>query len=333
MPLPDLRPRAFVPALLGACLLALSFASAAAAAKPKTIPGDLRVVAANGRSLAQQTQFTGSGLKVKTDRRADCFGQGTGGSGRRTAIPGYTALSQLADAGTSERSVRPLSISDHFDFGLALCGIGRAESPQSGFWYLKLNHVASQVGGDQTPVEPGDDVLWYLIDDYTEPTPDELALSAPAAARAGGEIPVKVVSYDDGGKRRPAAGVAVTGANGPTDARGRTTVPADASMIRLTATRAGSIPSNTEFVCTKGPRGCPAGYAEDIGGSKGKDRIRVGPRATTVRAAGGDDRITAKRGRYADAFKCGAGKDLVKVSKGLKKRSRFSGCERVRIAR
>lgn len=333
MPLPDLRPRAFVPALLGVCLLALSFASATAAAKPKTIPGGLRVVDSNGRSLAQQTQFTGSGLKVKTDRKADCFGQGTGGSGKRTAIPGHTALSQLADAGTSERSVRPLSISDHFDFGLALCGIGRAESPQTGFWYLKRNHVGSQVGGDQTPIQPGDDVLWYLIDDYRDPTPDELALSAPPTARAGGEIAVKVVSYDDGGKRRPAAGVAVTGADRPTDARGRTTVPADGPMIRLTATRAGSIPSNTQLVCTKGPRGCPAGYAADIGGTRGEDRIRVGPRATTVRAAGGDDRITARRGRYADAFKCGAGKDLVRVSKDLKRRSRFSGCERIRVAR
>jgi hypothetical protein len=333
MPLPDLRTRAFVPAVLGACLLTLTFTSAAAAAKSKTVGGDIRVVDAEGRTLAQQTQFTGSGLKVKSDKGADCFGDGTGGTGKRVEIPGFTALSQLADAGSSDRSVKPLSITDHFDFGLGLCGVGRAKSPQTGFWYLKVNHESSQVGGDQTPVKSGDDVLWYLIDDFTSPTPDELALSAPAAAKAGGDVPVKVVSYDDGGKRRPAAGVTVEGADRPTDAKGKVTVPADEPMLELTATREGSIPSNTEFVCTQGPAECPDGYAATIGGSKGKDRIKVGPESTTVYGGGGDDRITATKGRYGDVIKCGAGKDLVKVSKELKKRSGFSGCERVRVAR
>src|SRR5690349_18559448 len=131
MPLPDLRTRAFVPALLAVCLLTLSFASAAAAAKSKTISGDLRVVDSKGRILAQQTQFTGGDVRVKTDKSADCFGDGTGGSGKRVEIPRLTALAQLADAGSSDRSVRPLSITDAFDFGLGLCAIGRAEAPQT----------------------------------------------------------------------------------------------------------------------------------------------------------------------------------------------------------
>lgn len=333
MPLPDLRLRAAIPVVLGACLLALSLAPTAMAAKSRTIAGDVRVVDSDGRTLAEQTQYTGGIAKVKTDKRADCFGAGTGGSGKRVEIPRLTALAQLADAGTSARGVRPLSISDHFDFGLALCGIGRAKSPQTGFWYLKVDHVASQVGGDQTKVQKGDDVLWYLVEDFNTPTPDELVLKAPVARKAGAEFNVRVVSYDGDGRPTPASGVAVSGADGLTKADGKVKVTADEPMIELTATREGSIPSNTEYVCTQGPDGCPDGYAETIAGSKGKDRIKVRPRSTTVLAGGGDDLIDAKKGRYGNVFKCGAGRDTVKVSKQIKKRSAFRGCERIRVAR
>jgi hypothetical protein len=325
--------RAFVPAVLGACLLALTFTSAMAAAKSKTIAGDLRVVDSNGRTLAQQTQYTGGAVKVKSDKSADCFGDGTGGSGKRVTIPRLTALAQLADAGRSDRAVRPLSISDHFDFGLALCGIGRAEAPQTGFWRLKRNHVDTEAGGDQTAVKAGDEVLWYLVEDFSAPRADELALKAPSAARAGGEITAKVVTYDEAGGRKPAKGVTVAGADAPTDAKGKVTIDADEPMLELTATAENAIPSNTVFVCTQGPSECPDGYARTIGGSRGGDRIKVGGQSTTVIAGGGDDRITATKGRYGDVIKCGGGKDRVKVSKELKKRSAFSGCERVRVAR
>lgn len=332
MPLPDLRLRAAVPVLLGACLLALSFASAAAAAKSKTVPGELRVVDPKGKALAQQTQYTG-GVSIKSDKRADCFGPGTGGSGKRVEIPGATALGMIADAGASDGEVRPLSISDAFDFGIALCGIGRAVSPETGFWYLKENHVGSELGGDQTVVEKGDEVLWYLIQDFNDPTPDELALSAPTRAKAGGELTVKVVSYADDGTRTPAAGVTVSGAEAPTDAKGRTTVAADEPLIELTATREGSIPSNAVFVCTQGAATCPAGYAATTGGSGGDDEIKVADEATTVLAGAGDDRIAATKGSYGDVFKCGAGEDRVTVSRTLKKRSGFSGCERIKVLR
>jgi hypothetical protein len=332
MPLPDLRARV-VPALLAACLLALTFASAAAAAKTKTISGDLRVVDAKGRTLAQQTQYTGGGATVKSDKKADCFGPDTGGSGAKVEIPGFTALSQLADAGGSEKAVKPLSVSDHFDFGLALCGIGKAVSPQTGFWYLKVNHVASQVGGDQTEIGKGDDVVWFLIKDFNDPEPTELALSAPTAATAGGDVKVKVVSYGPDGSKSPAEGVEVSGADSPTDAKGKTTVPADEPMLQLQATADAAIPSNTVYVCTQGPDECPAGYAAPIGGTKGADKIKVGKDSTTVSGGGGDDRIVATSGKYGDVIKCGSGDDRVTVSKPLKKLSGFKGCERVKVAR
>ena len=49
-------------------------------------------------------------------------------------------------------------------------------------------------------------------------------LSAPDTAKAGMPFTVRVFSYDEKGKRKPAAGAKVTGAAAPTGADGRTTV-------------------------------------------------------------------------------------------------------------
>ena len=85
MPTPTFRAHHVVPVLLGACLLAFMFASLAEA-KSKTVPADLRVVDSAGKSLADGTQFSGT-VTIKTDRKADCFGEGTGGSGDKARGP------------------------------------------------------------------------------------------------------------------------------------------------------------------------------------------------------------------------------------------------------
>src|SRR4051794_15509159 len=114
MPLPDLRSRALAPALLAVCLLAFTFASAAAAAKTTTVPGQLRVIDSKGRTLAQQTQYTGDGVSIKSDKKAACFGPDNKGSGKRVDVPGFTALSQLIEAGANDKSLRPVSLTDAF---------------------------------------------------------------------------------------------------------------------------------------------------------------------------------------------------------------------------
>ncbi len=332
MPLPDLRPRAIVPALValaGACVLALSFASAAAAAKSKTVPGQIRVVDSNGDRLADQTQYT-NGIKFKTDPKADCFGPGTGGSGDKVKVPGPTALGLLADTGISDRDVKPLSVTDSFDFGLGLCGVGDAVSPETGYWYLKRNHVGSQTGGDQTEVSKGDEILWYLIDDFNDPIPDELVLKVAPQAKAGSDVTVKVLSYADDGSRSPAAGAKVEGAKKKTDAKGTTTVPADSDLLQVTATRKGSIPSRVATVCTLATVKCPAGYAARIGGTNGIDRINVSKLATTVIAKGGNDRVVATRGSATNLIRCGGGKDVVVLSKQVRRKAKLAGCERVK---
>jgi len=309
MPLTHSRSRVAVAALVGSLLLALSFSAAAEAAKTKSVPVELRVVDGKGRVLAEQTQYTGGAVTVKTDPKATCFGPADGGSGDAVEIPGPTALSLLADAGAADRDVRPLSITDAFSFGLGLCGIGKAVAPPIGFWSLKQDHAAATAGGDSTAVSAGDSILWYLVNDFNQPPPAELVLKAKRAT--GGEIPVRVFAYGDDGKKTPAVGAGVTGADQVTDADGRTVVAADAEVVDIVATLDGAVPSNEESVCTVKASKCPAGYAGIVAGTGGDDKINVGREPVTV--------------------KCGAGNDVVKLSGGS--RAKLKGCEKAKAVK
>ena len=101
-----------------------------------SVPVDLRVVAPTGAGLADQIQHTGT-TKIKTDRRADCFGEENAGSGKRVKVRRATALGAVADALPVEPRLRPLSVTDAFaEFGLGVCGIGGYdfESDDTSFW-------------------------------------------------------------------------------------------------------------------------------------------------------------------------------------------------------
>jgi hypothetical protein len=323
MPTPTFRGPA---AAIFACLLVLTF-PALAGAKPRSIPADLRVVDPGGRTLADLTQLSGP-ARIRTDRRADCFGPGTGGSGDRVRVPGSTALGQLANAGEAEGGVRRLGITDYFDFGLGICRIGSAVAPSTGFWYLKVDHRASTAGAEGTRVRRGDQVLWYLISDFNDPTPVELELRAPARATPGEPFAVEVTAYDGDGNPSPAAGVTVAGAAAPTDAQGRTTATVTARTKNLRATKPGAISSNEVTVCTRSLPDCPPGYARTIGGTRRADRISGSRAAETIEAGGGRDRITATRGRAPDRIDCGPGRDRATIARGS--RSKLRSCEQVR---
>jgi hypothetical protein len=238
--------------LAAACALAISMTLAFAASAPaKGFPAELRVVGSGGKVLAEQTVRTAT-TSVKTSPKATCFGPGTGGSGDPVSIKGNTAMGLLARGSKSVSALRPLLISDHFDFGLALCGIGSSVAKGKASWYLKINHRSLQVGGDAARIKAGDEVLWDLAPSY--PYPDELVLSAPARARVGRSFGVRVFAYDEKGKRKPAAGVKVSGAPARTGADGRTTVTL-MKPAELIARKAGEIPSAREAVCIG--RRCP----------------------------------------------------------------------------
>jgi hypothetical protein len=240
-------PRLIPIRLAAACALALLlFISTTAVASAKKVEAGLRVVA-KGKVLAEETLKTGT-TNIPTSRKADCFGKGTGGSGKPARIAGPTALGLLGQAATSTRSLRPLLITDAFDFGLGICGVGNSVVSGKASWYLKVNHKAAQVGGELVKLHAGDDVLWDLAPSY--PYPNELALVAPATATVGVPFGVRVFSYDEKGKRSPVYRAGVSGATEPTDSAGRTMVTLSSpGLAQLTAKHGKDIPAPAVPIC------------------------------------------------------------------------------------
>jgi hypothetical protein len=242
--------------LAAACALALSltllFTAVAAA---KGLRADLRVVGSGYKVLAEKT-VPSANVSVKTSPKATCFGPDNGGSGDTVQLKGNTAMGLLASGAKTIPALRPLLITDAFDFGLAICGVGSSVAKGSSSWYLKINHKAQMVSGDAAKIKAGDEVLWALAKteapDYTYP--DELVLTAPATAKAGMEFTVRVWAYDEKGRKTPAEGVKVTGAAEPTGADGRTTVTL-AKPAKLSAKASGEIPAAKVAVCVGGK--CP----------------------------------------------------------------------------
>lgn len=247
--MPILVPFRLAAACALAFILVLSLAASAVAKGPLV---DLRVVGKGGKILAEKTAGAAT-TSVKASPQADCFGPGTGGSGENVTVKGANAMSALIGASKSTASLRPLLITDAFDFGLGLCGIGGDEASTKLSWLLKVNHVAPELGGESVKVKAGDEVLWALA---PFPYPDELWLQAPRNVQAGAPFGVKVFAYDTKGKRKPAAGVTVTGAGAPTGKDGTTTVVLQKPR-RLIARGDEDIPSNRDAVCVGGK--CPRG--------------------------------------------------------------------------
>lgn len=238
--------------LAAACALALVLVASTAAVAMAKVSADLRVVGGGGKILAEETLKTGT-TAVPTSSKAICFGKGTAGSGKAAAVKGATAFGLLAQAAKSTKALKPLLVTDAFDFGLGLCGVGGYKTTSKLSWYLKVNHVNPEIGGDSVKLKAGDEVLWAYA---SFPYPNELSLTAPTEATAGVPFEVRVFSYNDKGKRKPAAGVTVTGALMPTGTDGRT-MAVVTGPTTLVATHGKDIPSNQVGVCVGGA--CPAG--------------------------------------------------------------------------
>lgn len=239
--------------LAAACALAfILLLSTTAVAVAKGTPAGLRVVVGQ-KVLADKALQTGTTV-VPTSPRATCFGSGKGGSGKKVRVAGPTPLGLLVQAARSTRSLRPLLVTDAFSFGLGLCAVGGHVPSGEGYWQLRVNHKVPSVGGDSVKLKGGDEVLWYLTASF--PGPGELALLAPGHVRAGRPFRVRVLSYDEKGKRKPAAGVKVSGATGRTDAKGYAKVTLR-RPVRLIARDGKDIPSNRVPVCVG--RKCPRG--------------------------------------------------------------------------
>jgi hypothetical protein len=238
--------------LVAACALALTLLLCAAApAMAKGPAADLRVIGGGGKVLADDSFGAARTVSIAASPKATCFGADTGGSGKKVTVKGATALGMLIQAAKFTAALKPLQLTDAFSFGLGLCGIGGFEATKTLSWYLKLNHVNPELGGESVKVKAGDEVLWALA---SFPYPDELALSAPDKVMSGVPFQVRVFSYDEKGRKKPAAGVTVSGAAAPTGSDGRTTVTLTKPR-RLSARHGKDIPSNSEPVCVGGK--CP----------------------------------------------------------------------------
>lgn len=303
--------------------------SLTAASASASAPVELRTIDSDGSILAEQTQYTDT-VSLKTDPDANCFGPGTGGSGDRVRVPGKTALGAVVDGDVADRDLRPVSVTDAFDFGLGVCGIGDAVSSESGFWYLKQDHEASMTGGDQTKVRSGDDVLWYLDPDFSDAPAAELELSVQPSAESGQPFEARVMEFADDGTRTPAAGVSVSGATEPTAADGTTQVTLEArndEIQEIEAARTGAI-SDSARVCVRDQvEECPARPGELIGGSSEDDEIEDTRGPDSIFAGDGDDEIDVQGGSTSDEVNCGSGKDKVTADP---EDETARNCERVR---
>jgi hypothetical protein len=237
------------------CVLALCATTAfAASASAKGFTATLRVVGAGKAVLAEQELKTATNVSLKTSKQATCFGSGTGGSGKSVSVPGNTALGLLGIGSKSITGLAPLAVTDHFSFGLGLCGIGKSKAKGKASWYVKINHKGTTTGAEKAKIKAGDEVLFDLAPSY--PYPDELVVAAPEEATAGVPFTVTVYAYDEKGRRKPVQGAAVTGAIGPTDKQGKVSI----TLTKPTALIAGlgeDIPSAAVPVCLAGQ--CPAG--------------------------------------------------------------------------
>jgi hypothetical protein len=230
-------------------ILGLALVLLVHSAGPANASADVRVqvraVTFSGQILVDREVRTGT-TTVPTRAAATCLG-GTPTNGSKR-VEGPTALGALHDAVSVTRPQQPLLLSNAFDFGLGVCGVGGSVASGEQWWELTVNHRPSMLGGEGTRLKAGDEVLWFLSRTYNAPSPDELRLVAPETTNENGWARVRVFVHDDSGRRTPARG-AVLNAEGaaPTGNDGYTRVRLSRST-RLVARQPGFIPSNRAMV-------------------------------------------------------------------------------------
>jgi len=317
-------------AIAAAAVIVLACAGSAVA---QTKWAHLRVVAHTGRTLAEFRQYTGA-TTVRSSTKADCFGSPSRDKRYRMADP--NALGLIKDGLASDRSLRPLVLSDAFvddGFGLGICSMGGFETVGFSYWDLVVDHVVASTGAQLTPVHNGDRILWYFTSGG-EPAsgPRELVLRAPASARPGDPFTARVLRFTGQGRSSPAGGVAVMAG----DRRVATTGPDGEARVRLAHSAAleatgtaNDIPSNHVAVCVNASASrCPDAHGELMYGSRHADRIKGTRGWDRIKARGGADVVNLRRGGH-DRVSCGGGRDRVILERGDRDDDVAPSCERV----
>jgi hypothetical protein len=307
-------------AALASLIAVAAFGTASASA---SVPVDVRVASNDGGNLADVIQYVPSTTTIKTFDGPDCFSAANHSSGQAYKQTSPNMLGAIWEAAQAEPALQPMRISDadYADFGsFGVCQLNAPTPP--GFFFLKANHQALQVGANLFPVQGGEDLLAYRTpDDFT--ADEELDLTAPVRTTPGVPVIVNVRSYTTTVASR--AGATVEGAGPPaqTDGSGNATVtfPAPGTYALTAKGDYNDIPSPTLSVCVAAQpeRECPAergreilgsDEGEGIKGTDGNDVIRPRGGNDGVKSGAGDDVVIANGGGQDRLF-CGGGRDTV----------------------
>jgi hypothetical protein len=231
----------------GALPVALAIAAVAApsaAAAPVSV--NLRVEGASSTIFDGPVTTDGHDITTASSMGSHpCDGTNNGA----LPTPGPTATAALDDgARLNGLSWNADWFSSFNDFSVSSVAGESANTTQ--FWGFAVNFQFGQVGGCQTRVNNGDEVLW-IFDAFSKT--HVLKLTGPAAATTGSPVTVTAINADDG---TAAAGATVNGAT--TGADGKATLSfADAGVYKLKADRADSVRSNSIALCIDPPGADP----------------------------------------------------------------------------
>jgi hypothetical protein len=293
-----------------AALAACAFAALAAPSAADAVTTQLRVEA-DGKDIGPGFHYVHDSVTYETSTAC-------GGTGDSYTIDGPSALGLLIQAADFTRALRPVQVSDEFEFGKFVCGVGGYEGSDTAYWLYKVDHVAAEVGGDQFPIDRSHgEVVWYFVNG-TSNSGNELELVLPdQVVQAGKPVEVTVREYDASGKASPARGVRLTGADGVRTKKDGTAqvVFEDAGTPFIRGVRGPDIPTETEHLCVweKAASECDKWLTGWVVGTDGDDGMRGTDNPERITGRGGDDRIRSRGDGEADSVRCGPGDDVVRA--------------------
>ena len=243
-----------------------------------------------------------------------------GGTGDSYTIDGPSALGLLIQADDFTSALRPVQISDEFDFGKFVCGVGGYEGGDMNYWSYKVDHVLPEVGADQFPINRSHhEVLWYFVRG-TSNSGNELDLSlSDNIVKVGTPVHVTVRAYDMTGQASAAAGVRLEGAGDVmTDANGEATLVFDeAGRPFIRGVRDPDVQTDLLHLCVweDSASECKRWLTGWTVGTDGDDRMRGTDNPERLTGRGGDDRINSRGDNRADSVRCGRGEDVARVDR------------------
>ncbi len=215
-----------------------------------------------------------------------------GTNGAANPAPGPTATGALDDAA---RQAGFTIDGPYGNFGIDDYLIERVADeridPDTQYWSLWLDQQFAQLGGCQSRVSAGQDVLWAAVP-FSVSVP--LKLSGPGSATVGQPVAVRVT---DGQTGAPQSGARVGDATSGADGAASVTF-AQKGIYRLKAELPGTIRSNTIVVCAD-PAGALACSSSDT----------AGPSVSALTPGGSGGGLASTRGRSRTMLVSWAGDD------------------------